>query len=140
MKVCIIVSNFYPEISKLLIDGAVSKLKKNKLTNIKIFTVPGTFEIPVLVSNLIEKYDLSRFDKGTKSQKNLYFSHSYGFPYLSGIGAYYFNKKSLYFTEVNTSFAFSGVNLGYNYKLFNDFYGFKWCLIFLNILNDFKWF
>ena len=57
MKVCIIVSNFYPEISKLLIDGAVSKLKKNKLTNIKIFTVPGTFEIPVLVSNLIQKYD-----------------------------------------------------------------------------------
>ena len=57
MKVCIIVSNFYPEISKLLIDGAVSRLKKNKLTNIKILTVPGTFEIPVLVSNLIEKYD-----------------------------------------------------------------------------------
>ena len=57
MKVCRIVSNFYPEISKLLIDGAVSKLKKNKLTNIKILTVPGTFEIPVLVSNLIEKYD-----------------------------------------------------------------------------------
>ena len=77
---------------------------------------------PTLLINLIEKYDLSRFDKGTKSQKNLYFSHSYGFPYLSGIGAYYFNKKSLYFTEVNTSFAFSGVNLGYNYKLFNDFY------------------
>ena len=77
---------------------------------------------PTLLINLIEKYDLSRFDKGTKSQKNLYFSHSYGLPYLSGIGAYFFNKKSLYFTEVNTSFAFSGMNLGYNYKLFNDFY------------------
>ena len=77
---------------------------------------------PTLLINLIEKYDLSRFDKGTKSQKNLYFSHSYGLPYLSGIGAYCFNKKSLYFTEVNTSFAFSGMNLGYNYKLFNDFY------------------
>ena len=77
---------------------------------------------PTLLIDLIEKYDLSRFDKGTKIQKNLYFAHSYGFPYLSGIGAYYFNKKSLYFTEVNTSFAFSGVNLGYNYKLFNDFY------------------
>lgn len=77
---------------------------------------------PTLLINLIEKYDLSRFDKGTKSQKNLYFSHSYGLPYLIGIGAYFFNKKSLYFTEVNTSFAFSGMNLGYNYKLFNDFY------------------
>ena len=77
---------------------------------------------PTLLINLIEKYDLSRFDKGTKSKKNLYFAHSYGLPYLTGIGAYYFNNKSLYFTEVNTSFAFSGVNLGYNYKLFNDFY------------------
>ena len=77
---------------------------------------------PTLLIDLIEKYDLSRFDKGTKSKKNLYFAHSYGLPYLTGVGAYYFNKKSLYFTEVNTSFAFSGVNLGYNYKLFNDFY------------------
>ena len=57
MKVCIIVSNFYPKISKLLIDGAVSKLKKNKISNFKIIKVPGTFEIPVVVSNLIDKYD-----------------------------------------------------------------------------------
>ena len=57
MKVCIIVSNFYPEISKLLIDGAVSKLKKSKISNFQIITVPGTFEIPVVVSNLIDKYD-----------------------------------------------------------------------------------
>ena len=57
MKVCIVVSNFYPKISKLLIDGAVSKLEKNKISNFKIFTVPGTFEIPVMVSNLIHKYD-----------------------------------------------------------------------------------
>ena len=57
MNVCIIVSNFYPKISKLLIDGAVSKLKKNKISNFQIITVPGTFEIPVVVSNLIDKYD-----------------------------------------------------------------------------------
>ena len=57
MKICIIVSNFYPEISKLLIDGAVAKLKKNKISNFQIITVPGTFEIPVIVSNLINNYD-----------------------------------------------------------------------------------
>ena len=57
MKVCIIVSNFYPKISKMLIDGAVSKLKENKISNFQIITVPGTFEIPVVVSNLIDKYD-----------------------------------------------------------------------------------
>ena len=57
MKVCIIVSNFYPKVSKLLIDGAISKLKKNKISNFKIIKVPGTFEIPVIISNIINKYD-----------------------------------------------------------------------------------
>ena len=57
MKVCIIVSNFYPKISKMLVDGAVSKLKDNKISNFQIIKVPGTFEIPVVVSNLIDNYD-----------------------------------------------------------------------------------
>ena len=57
MKVCIVVSNFYPKISKLLIDGAISRLKKNRISNFRTITVPGTFEIPVVISNLIDKYD-----------------------------------------------------------------------------------
>ena len=57
MKLCLIVSNFYPKISKMLIEGAVSKLKKNKIFKFQIITVPGTFEIPVVLSNLIDKYD-----------------------------------------------------------------------------------
>ena len=57
MKVCIIVSNFYPKISKMLLDGAVSKLKENKISNFQIIKVPGTFEIPVVVSNLVDKFD-----------------------------------------------------------------------------------
>ena len=77
---------------------------------------------PSLLIDLIEKYDLSRFDKSSAQQKNFYFAHSYGLPYLSGIGAYYFNKKSLYFTEVNTSFVFSDANLGYHYELLDNFY------------------
>ncbi|MEC8853315.1 MAG: hypothetical protein VYD33_02610, partial [Bacteroidota bacterium] len=75
-----------------------------------------------LLINLIEKYDLSKFDKSSAQQKKLFFAHSYGLPYLSGIGAYYFNKKSLYFTEVNTSFVFSDANLGYHYELLDNFY------------------
>jgi len=43
-------------------------------------------------------------------------------PYLTGIGAFYFQEKSLLFTEINTSFAFSGANIGYHYELFNKFY------------------
>ena len=77
---------------------------------------------PSLLIDLIEKYDLSRFDKSSAQQKNFYFAHSYGLPYLSGIGAYYFNKKSLYFTEVNTSYAFSDASIGYHYELLDNFY------------------
>ena len=57
MKVCIVVSNFYPKISKLLIDGAISRLRKNRISNFRTIIVPGTFEIPVVISNLIDKYD-----------------------------------------------------------------------------------
>ena len=57
MKIGIIVSNFYPSISKLLINGAIKKLKKNKKSNYQIINVPGTFEIPVVISKLTHKYD-----------------------------------------------------------------------------------
>ena len=77
---------------------------------------------PSLLIDLIKKYDLSRFDKGDSQQKKLYFAHSYGLPYLSGVGAYYFREKSLFYAEMQTSFVFSGINLGYSYELLNKFY------------------
>jgi len=77
---------------------------------------------PSLLIDLIEKYGLSRFDKGKEGVKNLYFSHSYSFPYLGGVGVYYFNKKSLYFTEINTSFVFSSASMGYHYELLKKLY------------------
>ncbi|MEC8853199.1 MAG: glucosaminidase domain-containing protein, partial [Bacteroidota bacterium] len=77
---------------------------------------------PSLLIDLIEKYDLSRFDKSSAQQKNFYFAHSYGLPYLSGIGAYYFKKKSIYFIGVNTAYAFSDAIIGYYYELLDNFY------------------
>ena len=77
---------------------------------------------PSLLIDLIERYELYTYDKGEKSDKQLYFSHTYGLPYLTGIGAFYFQEKSVLFTEINTSFAFSGANIGYHYELFNKFY------------------
>ena len=74
-----------------------------------------------LLIDLIEKYNLSKFDN-TIPTHNFYFAHSYGLPYLSGLGAYYFTGKSLYTIEVNTSFLFSETHLGYNYKLLNKLY------------------
>ena len=41
----------------MLLDGAALKLKKKKFFKVNIINVPGTFEIPVVISNLINKYD-----------------------------------------------------------------------------------
>ena len=57
MKICIVLSDFYSEISDMLLIGAVKKLKSRKNTNFKIVRDPGTYEIPVIVSNLANKYD-----------------------------------------------------------------------------------
>ena len=57
MKLCIIVSNFYPKISNLLIEGATKELKKRKIKNFKIIFVDGTFEIPMILTNLVKKYN-----------------------------------------------------------------------------------
>ena len=77
---------------------------------------------PSLLIDLIERYELYAFDKGEQSDKQLYFAHTYGLPYLTGLGVFYFQKKYVLFTEVNTSFLFTGANAGYHYELFNKFY------------------
>ena len=56
-KICIITSNFYPKITEMLLSGAMNKLKKKNLFNIVVIKVPGTFEIPIVLSSLINKYD-----------------------------------------------------------------------------------
>ena len=57
MKICIVASNFYPKISRMLTDGAVKKLKNKKIRDFRVINVPGTYEVPVIISNLIGKYD-----------------------------------------------------------------------------------
>ena len=69
-----------------------------------------------LLINLIEKYNLTRFDNRIEKEQKIFFSHTYGAPYLTGIGIYYLLEKNIYFTEVNTSFVFSEINIGYSYK------------------------
>tara|TARA_B100000941_G_scaffold129089_1_gene91190 strand:+ start:3751 stop:4140 length:390 start_codon:yes stop_codon:yes gene_type:complete len=54
-KILIVVSKYYNDISgKLLINAKNSLLKKY---NIKILNVPGAFEIPVIISKYINKFD-----------------------------------------------------------------------------------
>ena len=54
-KILIVLAKFYDDLSKNLILGAKKKLKGK--ANIKIIEVPGSFEIPVVISKNIKKYD-----------------------------------------------------------------------------------
>ena len=54
-KILIVLAKFYDDLSKNLILGAKEKLKGK--ANIKIIEVPGSFEIPVVISKNIKKYD-----------------------------------------------------------------------------------
>ncbi len=54
-KVLIVISNYYKEISEALLKSTKSYL--NKQTNLKIIKVPGVFEIPVIISKNINKFD-----------------------------------------------------------------------------------
>ena len=79
---------------------------------------------PKLLIDLIERYDLSRFDKGAGQQKNLFVTHTYGFPFLYGVGLNYLKEDKYFVTaELNSSFVFSGVAVGGGLHLFNKMYG-----------------
>ena len=54
-KVLIIQANYYKDISTTLLKSAKNELKN--FANIKIITVPGIFEIPVVISKNLKKYD-----------------------------------------------------------------------------------
>jgi len=54
-KILIVMAKFYEDLSKNLIFGAKEKLKGK--ANIKIIEVPGSFEIPIVISKNIKKYD-----------------------------------------------------------------------------------
>ena len=56
-KICLVVANYYPKISYDLINGARKTLKFNGYKNIKKVYAPGVFEIPIIISKLIKKYD-----------------------------------------------------------------------------------
>ena len=58
-KILIVLSNYYSKISSNLLSNSVKFIKNYKKTTIekKLITVPGVFEIPVVISRNIKKYD-----------------------------------------------------------------------------------
>ena len=57
MKICVVCANYYPKISKDLLIGACKVLEENEIKIHKKILVPGIFEIPVIISHNIDKYD-----------------------------------------------------------------------------------
>ena len=57
MKICLVVTHYYPAVSNGLINGALKVLKKNGIKNFKTIVAPGVFEIPVIISRNINKFD-----------------------------------------------------------------------------------
>ncbi len=54
-KILIVISNYYEEIAKNLLQGSISELKINKI-DYEVLYAPGCFEIPFLISKNIKKY------------------------------------------------------------------------------------
>ena len=54
-KILIVISNYYEEIAKNLLQGSISELIINKI-DYEILYAPGCFEIPFLISKNIKKY------------------------------------------------------------------------------------
>ncbi len=56
-KICIVVSAYNNKITKELLGSAKKELKRSGVKKIDIINVPGSFEIPVAISRIINKYD-----------------------------------------------------------------------------------
>ena len=56
-KICIVLSTYNKDITSKLYLDAKKEIKKRKFKKIDFVEVPGAFEIPVVISKLITKYD-----------------------------------------------------------------------------------
>ena len=56
-KICIVAANYYPKITKDLLSGVYKVLKQHNIKNYKLIYSPGVFEIPVIISRNIKKFD-----------------------------------------------------------------------------------
>ncbi len=58
-KLCVVVADYYNDIARLLLDGAIKASVDQKFDGgiNKVYHVSGVFEIPVTISKYINKYD-----------------------------------------------------------------------------------
>ena len=56
-KICIVLSTYNLEVTEKLHDSALNELTKSGFKKIDTIKVPGSFEIPQVLSRVIDKYD-----------------------------------------------------------------------------------
>tara|TARA_A100001015_G_scaffold278210_1_gene338182 strand:- start:929 stop:1324 length:396 start_codon:yes stop_codon:yes gene_type:complete len=56
-KICIVMSTYNKNITDKLCNRAQSELKNSGYKKISIIEVPGSFEVPTVISKIINKYD-----------------------------------------------------------------------------------
>ena len=58
-KICVVLADYYKDVSNMLLEGATKEILDEKSNGIikKVCHVPGVFEIPVTISKVINKYD-----------------------------------------------------------------------------------
>ena len=56
-KICIVVSTYNKDITESLCASAKEELDKFSIKKVDIIKVSGAFEIPVMISKLVNKYD-----------------------------------------------------------------------------------
>lgn len=74
--------------------------------------------------SIIEKYNLQQFDQEELlTEKSLFVTHTYGFPFAYGIGLNYMQKDNYFIsTDISSSFVFSGSSVGGGKHLFDELY------------------
>jgi 6,7-dimethyl-8-ribityllumazine synthase len=56
-RIAVVAASWHPDIVEAMVDRAVAELQRMGAAQIEIYRVPGSFEIPVMVANLVEKFD-----------------------------------------------------------------------------------
>ena len=56
-KICVVISTYNNDITQKLFDTAKKELDKSGIKKIDIVKVPGSFEIPMVISKIAKKYE-----------------------------------------------------------------------------------
>ena len=126
-KICIVISTYNSDITEKLYLNAKEELEKFSLKKIDIVKVPGSFEIPVVISKLAKKYDgfiaigcvikgeTANFDLISKAITNgiMEISISQKKPIGNAVITSFNREQALKRSEVNFG-SQENINIGYN--------------------------